>query len=112
MDIKSFIKARLQAIENACVKGDSVPELLIKGVKQVFLPFDVDGSPMEVGKLVPAESVEIDFKVFNSGFLVQNGSVNPIKTYRSDVANVLNALTTDDVFNLLNPAPAEQKNEE
>ena len=103
MSIKQYLIDRLAAIEKCIIGHDEPYEDRVVGLKQVFLPFDVDGSPMEVGKLIPVEAIELDYKTFDNKFLIQQGAVAPIKTYRSNVGSVVSALSLADVKSMLSP---------
>lgn len=106
MLLKKYIDLR----NAARVVRDRTEELvcLVKPSSMVNVPFIVDGSPMEFSKKVPFEPIKAFYNAFDNDFMLSNGYVDPIVTFRSDVNSVLNSLTPEFIDKLLTPAQTEQ----
>ena len=89
--------------------GDFEP--MVVGSSYVNVPFDVDGTPLEISKRVPFEPIDAPYDAFDNDFMLSHGYVAPITTFRGNVQNVLSGLNPDFVKNMLNPAPVEPKSE-
>lgn len=89
MNLQKFLLVRDAVVAALTVMDDDPPsELLIVPSSEVNVPVYVDGSLMDVSKKVPYKSIDVDYDVFDTDFMIKQAP-QAITTHRGDLLNFI-----------------------